>query len=215
MFEFSLEGYYKWMQNTLDFKDHADVFLNPLFEGQLRRGTAKGMGMEVMLRKQTGKLTGWIAYTLSQIRKTTPTINNGNPYPASNDRPHNFTFVGTYTINSRWDISATFIYYTGAPLTAPAGKFEYQGIQVPVFTERNGARMPDYHRLDIGATLYSKDKPNRKWKSNWVFGIYNVYNRKNAFMINFKPSESDPLKTEAVMTYYFVIIPSIAYNFQF
>ncbi|MBX7180586.1 MAG: TonB-dependent receptor [Bacteroidia bacterium] len=215
MFEVSVEAYYKWLHNTLDFKDHADVFLNPLFEGELRRGSGKAMGLEVMIRKQTGKLNGWIAYTLSRIQRTTPGINNGQAYAASNDRPHNFTFVGTYAINNRWDVSATFIYYTGAPLTAPAGRFEYQGTQVPVFTERNGARMPDYHRLDIAATLYSKEKPKRKWKSNWVFGIYNVYNRKNAFMINFKQSETDPLKTEAVMTYYFVIIPSISYNIQF
>ncbi len=215
MFETSIEFYYKWMQNSFDFKDHANVFLNPAFEGELRRGTARAMGMEVMVRKQTGKLTGWVAYTLSRIRRTIPGINQGVSYPASYDRPHNFTFVGSYQINKRWEVSATFIYYTGAPLTAPAGRFEYQGQQVPVFTTRNGARMPDYHRLDIGATLYSKDKPKRKWKSNWNFSIYNVYNRSNAFMINFKQSSTDPNKTEAVMTYYFFIIPSITYNIQF
>lgn len=213
--ETSVEIYHKWMQNSFDFRDHANVFLNPAFEGELRYGTSRSYGIECMVRKTSGKLSGWVAYTYSRVLRTIPGINRGQSYPASFDRPHNLTIVGSYSLNKRWEVSATFLYYTGAPLTAPAGRYEYQGMIVPVFTNRNAARMPDYHRLDLGATLHGKEKPGRHWHSSWMFAIYNVYNRYNAFMINFRQSKDDPKVTEAVMTYYFFIIPSVTYNFRF
>jgi hypothetical protein len=215
MFETSVELYYKEMQNQIDYVDHARILFNPLLEGQLRTGTATAYGAEFFIRKNTGKFTGWISYTLSRVKRTIPGINNGDPYPANYDRPHNFSLVLSYDHSKRLNFSTNWVYYTGAPITAPTGRFEYMGMVAPVFSDRNAARLPDYHRLDLSATLNSKQKENKRFNSSWVFSIYNVYYRKNAFAINFQQNRDDPNKTEAVKIYFFAIVPAVAYNFNF
>jgi hypothetical protein len=215
MFETSVELYYKEMQNQIDYVDHARILFNPLLEGELRSGKATAYGSEFFIRKNTGKLTGWISYTLSRVRRTIPEINRGEPYRANYDRPHNLSIVLSYDLNKRVNLSTNWVYYTGAPVTAPTGRFEYMGMVAPVFSDRNAARLPDYHRLDLSATINSKPKEGKRFEGTWVFSIYNAYYRKNAFTINFQQNKEDPTKTEAVKVYFFAIIPAVAYNFRF
>lgn len=215
MYQTSVEVYYKSMQNAIDFKDHAVLLLNPYMEGELRFGKAWAYGSEFLLKKSDGKLTGWISYTLSRTEKQIDGINNGKTYLAKSDQTHNLSLTVAYEINSRFSVSSNFVYSTGAAVTMPIGKYEYMGMTIPLYSDRNAERLPDYHRLDLAASLKGKIKPNKKWQGEWVFSVYNVYNRANAFAINFKKSETNPNETVAEMTYLFGIIPSITYNFKF
>ena len=213
--ETSIEFYYKDMDNQIDFKDHADLMLNPELEGEFRFGDAWSYGMELLLRKQEGKFTGWISYTLSKAKRKFPDINKGKVYASVYDKPHNISLVGSYELSPRLNISATWVYATGAPVTFPSGKYTYENIAVPIYTERNGYRMPDYHRMDLSITLKSKEKPNKRFNSDLNLSIYNVYNRHNAWMIYFGEDENDPNITVAEKVYVFPIIPSITWNFYF
>ena len=136
-------------------------------------------------------------------------INNGNYYPAKQDRTHDISVVGIYRLNARWTLSSTWVYNTGNAVTFPCGKYTVDGTTMYYYTERNAGRMPAYHRLDLGATLTVSEH------SNWSFSLYNAYGRNNAYMINFRDSESDPTKTEAVQISLFKFIPSVTYNFKF
>ena len=224
-FATSLEVYYKEMQNTIDFRDHAELLLNRYLEGELRYGKSSSYGAEILLKKEKGKFTGWIGYTYSQTKRDIPEINNGIEYLAPYDRTHDISIVGSYDISKRLNLSANWVFATGQAITVPTGRYEYYGKTLPVYSDRNSERMPAFHRFDISATLYGKkwdEKPPKKngkkrWKyeSNWNFSIYNMYARKNAFSINFRESEDDPTKTEAIKTYFFQIIPSVSYNFKF
>jgi hypothetical protein len=224
-FETSLEVYYKKMKNTIDFRDHAELLLNKYLEGELRYGTSYSYGVELLLKKQKGKFTGWIGYTYSQTEREIPEINNGNSYFAPYDRTHDISVVASYDLSKRLNISANWVFATGQAITVPTGRYEYMGKIVPVYSDRNSERMPAFHRLDLSVTLYGKkwnEKPprpdgkaRRKFESNWNFSVYNVYMRKNAFSITFNESKDDPTKTEANMIYFFKIIPSFSYNFKF
>lgn len=213
--EFSVETYYKDMQNAIDFKDHAYLLLNKELEGELRFGRAWAYGMEFMLRKAKGDLTGWISYTLSKAEREIEDINNGNPYPANYDKPHDVSIVVNYDLNPRVTMGATWVYSTGRPVTFPVGRAIWGNAVVPLYSDRNAYRMPDYHRLDVSVTLKPRPNPDRKWYGEWNISVYNAYARKNAWTINFVQDTNDPYTTYAEMTYLFSIIPSITYNFRF
>lgn len=213
--ETSIEVYYKKMSNSIDFKDHANLLLNQKLEGELRIGDATSRGLEVMVKIPEGRVNGWISYTLSKTDRIFPEINNGNTYLAYYDKPHNLAIVFNYEISKRTNFSANWIYYTGSPVTFPTGRAEIGGKIVPIYSDRNAYRMPDYHRLDLALTLKSKQKPNRKWSSEWVFSLYNAYGRKNAWAINFRQDKENPEITYAEKTYLFSFIPAITYNFKF
>ena len=215
MLETSIEFYYKDMDNQIDFKDHADLMLNPELEGEFRIGDAWSYGMELLIRKQEGRFTGWISYTLSKAERKFPDINKGKVYVSVYDKPHNISVVGMYDLSPRWNVSATWVYATGAPVTFPSGKYTYENVAVPIYTERNGYRMPDYHRMDLSLTLKSKYKPNKRFNSDLNLSIYNVYNRHNAWMIYFGEDEDNPDITIAEKVYVFPIIPSLTWNFYF
>lgn len=215
MYETSVEVYYKNMDNQIDFKDHAQLSLNAELEGEFRIGDAWSYGAEFLVRKYQGKLTGWISYTLSRAERKIPEINEGKIYPSSYDRPHNLAVVAVYDLTKRWNVSATWVYATGNPVTFPSGMYEYEGMAVPIFTGRNEYRIPDYHRLDLSITLKGKIKPNKRRRSELNVSVYNVYNRHNAWMITFTQDPEKPNVTKAEKVYVFPIIPSLTWNFYF
>jgi hypothetical protein len=211
----SLEVYYKKIKHAIDFRDHASLLLNRYIEGELRFGYASSYGMELLLRKREGRFTGWISYTLSKTERLFKDINNGKPYPAPYDRPHDISVVLNYDISPRVWISANWVFCTGLPVTFPTGRFEYMGSIAPVYSDRNSYRMPDYHRLDLSVSFQSKIIPGKRWYWDLNLSIYNAYYRKNAWAINFVQDESDPSVTYAEMTYLFPIIPAITFNFHY
>jgi hypothetical protein len=213
--ETSVEGYYKKMNNAIDFKDHASLLLNPFMEGELRIGEAYSYGLEFLVRKTEGKLNGWISYTLSKTRREVPGIYNGRAYPAPYDKPHDISVVLNYEIGERLVTSLNWVYSTGLPVTFPTGRYEYMGVIAPVYSDRNAYRMPDYHRMDVSVTLLSKQKPGKKWHGEWNLSVYNAYARKNAWAINFVQDDKDPNVTYAEKTYLFSVVPSLTYNFRF
>ena len=213
--ETSIEAYYKKMYNTIDFKDHANLLLNKYLEGELRFGNSFSYGAEFMLKFKYPKLNGWLSYTYTHTMREINTINDGEPYPAPYNKPHDLSIVLSYDITKRLTASSTWVYATGTPVTFPTGRYEYNGVIAPVYSEKNGYRMPDYHRLDLSVTLQGKKRPDKKWHSEWNFSVYNAYNRKNAWAINFKQDEENPKETYAEKTYLFSIIPAITYNFTF
>ncbi|PIB37512.1 hypothetical protein BFP72_10520 [Reichenbachiella sp. 5M10] len=214
-FEASVEVYYKDLQNSIDFKDHAELLFNENLEGELRVGEARAYGVELLIRKNVGKLTGWIGYTLSKVEKKIPTINDGNWYNAKFDKPNDLSIVAVYDITPHISLGGSFVYSTGGAVTFPTGRYYFGGAAVPVYSERNGERLPDYHRLDASVTMRSKKNDNRRFKSEWVFSVYNVYNRKNAFSISFQQEPDNPTGTYAEKSAIFGIIPSITYNVRF
>jgi hypothetical protein len=227
-FEFSVEGYYKNLQNTIDYKTGAEVNFNPTVEGDLVFGHGRAYGLELYLKKKKGKFTGWISYSLARTEKQFTEVNEGAWYPAKQDRTHDVSLVGMYKINNRMDVSATWVYYTGNAVTFPVGRYVVDGTSYNLYSDRNGDRMPNYHRLDFGLTVKSKpfkmvknpdtgedQEVEKFWNSSWNFSIYNVYARKNAYSIEFRQSEVNPNVTEAVKLSLFSIIPSITYNFHF
>lgn len=213
--EASVEVYYKRMNQVIDFKDHASLLLNQYLEGELRIGHATSYGIEALFRKGQGKLNGWISYTYSRTFRTIPEINNGKKYPAPYDKPHSVNIVLNYSFSKRLEASAIWVYSTGSPVTFPTGRAYYGYSAIPVYSERNSYRMPDYHRLDLSVTLKDKEKPGKKWFGEWNLSVYNAYFRKNAWSINFEYDPTDITRTYAVKTYLFSIIPALTYNFKF
>ena len=215
-----LESYYKKIKNRLDYIDGADLIANEAIEQVLLNGEMRSYGLEVMFRKNVGKLNGWIAYTLSKSEQRTPGrtpdeigINNGNWYRSAYDKTHNLAVTGSYKLNKKWNFGANFTLQTGQPVTYPTGQYVYQGITVPSYGLRNGNNLPLYHHLDVSATLTPKHQA-KKWKTEWVFSIYNVYDRKNAANISFRQNQ-DSGNNEAVRLSIFGIVPSVSYNFKF
>jgi hypothetical protein len=228
MFELSIEGYYKTLDNMIDYRTGAEINFNNTVEGDLVYGMGRAYGAELLLRKRKGDLTGWIGYTLSRSERKFEEINTNNWFPARQDRIHDISIVTMYSFSEKVKASASWVYYTGDAITAPTGRYMVDGIASTYYSERNGYRMPNYHRLDLGVTLYSdkfktyKDpesgetmKKERKVESNWSFSVYNVYARENAFSISFRESETNPGAFEAVQLSLFRAIPSISYNFKF
>lgn len=213
MFEMSVELYYKKLQNQIDYRNGADLMMNTQLETQLVFGKGLCYGAEFYLRKKYGRLTGWVSYTLSKTQRQFEAINGGKAFLAKQDRPNNISIVGMYQINPQLNFSATWVYYNGNAVTFPNGSYVVEDNVVPLYTNRNGYRMPDYHRLDIGLTL--NNKKNRRFKSAWNFSVYNVYARENAYAINFRADPKDASKMQTVQLSLFRFIPSVTYNFNF
>ena len=212
-YEFSSEIYYKGLQNQIDYKNGATLLGNENVESELLYGKGRAYGWETFFKKRSGKLTGWISYTLSRTEKQITGINKGNYYPATQDQTHTIAIVGIYNVNPRWTLSSTWVYNTGNAVSWPSGKFSADGVPVYLYASRNNYRMPAYNRLDLGATLLMKK--TRTSESSWTFSIYNAYNRANAYTISFQQDPQDANKTQAVKTTLFKIVPSVTYNFKF
>jgi hypothetical protein len=212
-YELTVETYYKTMQNQIDYRNGADVYTNDAIESQLVFGEGRAYGVEWMLKKKEGRLTGWVSYTLSKTERRFDAVNNGKWFNARQDRTHDISIVGTYQLNDKWTLSGNWVYYTGDAVTFPAGKYNLDDRVVFYYTERNGYRMPNYHRLDVGATRQLKKRG--RFTSDLTFSLYNAYGRENAFTINFRESKENPEKTEAVQTTLFRFVPSISYAFKF
>jgi hypothetical protein len=215
-YNLEVEAFYKTIQNRLDYIDGAELIANDAIEQILLTGQARAGGLEVLFRKNEGKLTGWIAYTLSRSEQQTPGrtssevgINYGNWYATHYDKTHDISITTNYDLNKRWNLNANFIYQTGQPITYPNAQYQFSGFSIPNFESRNSSRLPAYHRLDVSA-VYSP----KKRSGEWVFGIYNFYNRKNAASIRFQEN-LETGRNEALRLTIFGIIPSVTYNFKF
>ncbi|MFH6972579.1 TonB-dependent receptor [Flavobacterium petrolei] len=221
MYSLEVETYYKEVQNRLDYIDGADLIANKAIEQIILNGQLRSYGLEIMFRKNEGKFNGWISYTLSKSEQQTPGrtsvetgINNGQWYNSVYDKLHNVAVTTSYNLNEKWSFGANFALQTGQPVTYPVGQYDYLGINVPSYGLRNENRLPSYHHLDIAATLTPTKNKNREWKGEWVFSIYNLYNRKNAASINFRQN-TDTGSNEAVKTSIFGVVPAVSYNFKF
>jgi hypothetical protein len=220
-YSLEIESYYKKIQNRIDYIDGADLIANNALEQVILNGRMRAYGLEIMLKKNEGRFNGWISYTLSRSEQQTPGrtiletgINNGEWYKSAFDKTHNLAITSAYELNKKWSFGANFALQSGQPVTFPNGQYQYLGITVPSYGLRNENRLPAYHHLDISATLSPSKNSSRSTKSEWVFSIYNLYNRKNAAAINFRQN-SDTGNNEAIKTSIFGIVPAISYNFKF
>jgi hypothetical protein len=222
-YELSAEVYYKTMNNLVDYIDGADLLLNQFIEGDLIEGEGRAYGIELMAKKTKGKFSGWLSYTLARTERQTPGINGGEWYASRFDQLHNLSLTGFYEINDRWTTSANFAFNTGSPTTFPTTRYTIQDFVVPhnANEERNNVRLPNYHRLDLSITRKGEIKEGKRWTGDWVFSVYNVYNRKNAFSIFFAQEDgripigssvnTDAYKLSVIGSF----IPSVSYNFKF
>ncbi|MDI9873592.1 MULTISPECIES: TonB-dependent receptor [Flectobacillus] len=218
MYEASAEVFYKEMQNQIDYADRANLFLNPYFEKDLLFGKGRAYGLELFVKKNRGKLTGWISYTLQRSEKKIDALNNGNWYFSRYDRTHTLNMLAQYEINKKWSFGANFAYITGVPYTLPEQQFVVEGQVYPYIPAgtRGNFRVPAYHRLDVSATKKNKKALFGKGESEWVFSIYNLYNRRNPFSIYTRPNETNPAQTEAVqLSIIGSFVPAVTYNFKF
>ncbi|AUS05135.1 TonB-dependent receptor [Pseudotamlana carrageenivorans] len=220
-FSIESEVYYKTVDNRIDYIDGSNLIANNYIETQILQGQSRAYGLEFLFRKNKGKFTGWLAYTLSKSEQQTlggsaggPGINKGDWYNTPFDRTHDISVTGSYLLTKKWSLSGNFIFQTGRPVTYPVGQYEYEGLSIANYDSRNANRLPAYNRLDFGATYKPNRKPQAKWKGEWVFSLYNVYNRKNAASISFGQN-LETGANEATRTAIFGIVPSVTYNFKF
>ena len=214
-YEFSTEVYYKALQNQVDYRNAAVILGNDNVERELLYGTGRAYGAEFLLRKKTGRWKGWVGYTLSKVEKKIDGINDGRYFNARQDRPHDVSIVAMYDLSSKWSFSSNWVYTSGIAVTLPTGKYEANGQTVFLYDGRNQERFPAYHRLDVSATYEPGKHKERKYKSSWVFSLYNAYGRANAFAINFRDKKGDATQTEAVQTTLFTFVPGVTWNFKF
>ncbi|EAQ41919.1 TonB-dependent receptor [Polaribacter sp. MED152] len=223
--DYSLETevFYKDIQNRIDYINGANLIANNEIETVILNGQARAYGLEVLLKKNEGNFKGWLAYTLSRSEQQTlgrtanePGINSGEWYSTPFDKTHDISLNGSYELSKKWTFNANFLFQTGQPTNYPVGQYEISGLNVPIYDDnrRNADRLPAYHRLDISATLTPEKNKNRRWQSEWVFGIYNLYGRQNAASINFSQNR-ETFRNEAVQTSIFGLVPSVTYNFKF
>ncbi|CAN5276216.1 TonB-dependent receptor [soil metagenome] len=214
--ELSAEVYYKKYYDLLDYVDGAELLLNKTIETEFINGQGRAYGIELLARKEKGRMTGWVGYTLSRTERQVPGLNESKYFPANYDKTHDLTIVVNYELSKSWNISANFAYMTGRPITYPDGRYEWEGHAIPNYSNRNGARVPDYHRLDFSANYERPGREHKKWQSSWSFGLYNVYARRNPYSVFFRQNENNPAVTEAVRFAVFgSVIPSVTYNFKF
>lgn len=220
-YSLEVETFYKTIQNRIDYIDGANLIANNAIEQVILNGEAQAYGLEILLRKNEGKLRGWLSYTLSRSEQRTPGrtpeepgINNGNWYSTPWDKTHDISLTGSYDLTDKWTFASNFLYQTGIPATFPNGQYSYNGVVVPTYEARNSSRLPAYHRLDISAIYTPKPNSTKRFRSEWVFGIYNVYNRMNAASISFRQNTQTGIN-EAVKLSIFGIVPSVTYNFRF
>ena len=223
--DFSLETefFYKDVKNRIDYINGANLVANNEIETVILNGKSRAYGLEFLFRKNEGKLKGWLAYTLSKSEQLTsgrnisePGINNGEWYNTPYDKTHDLSVNASYELSSKWKFNTNFLLQTGQPTNYPVGQYEFQGLNVPIYNDnqRNANRLPTYHRLDLSATLTPVKNNNRDLQAEWVFGIYNIYNRKNAASIAFSRN-TETSANEAIKTSIFGIVPSVTYNFKF
>ena len=219
-YNLEFEVFHKLIQNRLDYIDGAELIANDAIEQVLLAGEAKAKGIELLVRKNEGKLTGWIAYTLSRSEQRTPGrtssevgINNGDWYFTPYDKTHDISITTTYALNKKWDFNANFLYQTGQPITYPEAQYQFMNFSIPNYETRNSSRLPNYHRLDLSA-IYNPNRKDKTFSGQWVFSVFNAYNRQNAANIRFQKN-IDTGQNEAVRLSIFGIIPSVTYNFKF
>ncbi|QMU28740.1 TonB-dependent receptor [Adhaeribacter radiodurans] len=214
--EASAEVYYKDLKNQIDFRDNAELLLNNNLETEILTGTGKAYGLELMVKKQTGRLTGWASYTLSHTERTIKGINSDKAYPVRQDKPHNLAVVMSYQISDRLTLGANQMYSSGNVVTMPSGSYRNGNIIVPIYTERNGYRLRDYHRLDLSLTLNNKKQPGQKYESSWNFSVFNAYGRKNVFSVQLDQTEETPSRMESKeISIIGAAIQAVTYNFKF
>ncbi|MEQ8425974.1 MAG: TonB-dependent receptor plug domain-containing protein, partial [Cyclobacteriaceae bacterium] len=220
-YELSAETYFKTMVNQVDYRDHAQLIMNRYLEGELRYGKGRAYGLELMLKKKEGRMTGWLSYNYARSERKIKELSNNQYYPANFDQPNSISAGANYELSKRWSVGTNFTYATGRPITLPVESFRYENRIVPVYGGLNTKRLPDYHRLDVTFTIYPKDKGNRKNESYWTFGVYNAYNRHNAATA-FVGAELEDInivkakdKSAYQKLYLFGILPSVTYNFNF
>lgn len=220
-YSFETEAFYKTVDNRLDYIDGADLIAQDAVETILLNGEARAYGLEFLLRKNEGRLQGWIAYTLSRSEQRTPGrtaeepgINNGQWYNAPWDKTHDLTVTANYEWNKKWLLGSNFTLQTGQPVTFPNGQYQFNGLFVPTYESRNSSRLPVIHRLDLSATYTPKPEKTKGWQGSWVFSVYNVYNRMNAASISFGENV-DTGRNEATRLSIFGIVPAVTYNFKF
>ena len=216
-----VETFFKTIKNRINYIDGANLIANEALEQVILNGQMRSYGLELLLRKNTGKLNGWISYTLSRSEQQTPGrtaneigLNNGNWYSSIYDKLHNLAITGNYNWSDKWSFGANFILQTGQPVTFPNGQYQDQGITIPSFGLRNEDRLPAFHHLDISATYIPKPQKKKNWQGEWVFSIYNVYNRQNAASISFRQN-NETGANEAVRFSIFGAVPAVSYNFKF
>ncbi len=211
-FDWSVEIYYKDMQNVYDYRDGRDMMSDINLESIILGGKGRSYGVEFMIRKNNGPLTGWIAYTYSKTQSKIDGINDGKWYDASNDRRHNISATASYHFNNKWEVSGIWSFASGQPLTLPDVKFELSGITCYYFSGRNTYKTPPSHHLDLSATYTHVGK---KMTYQWSFGVYNLYNRYNPFVIYFTDDSSKPSGTKAVQQSLYGILPFVSYTLKF
>jgi hypothetical protein len=214
-YEFTTEVYYKTLRNIIDFKDNANLFINKHIDTQILSGDGYAYGNEYMLEKKTGKLTGWIAYTLSKTQYRIEGVNNNNYFSPKWDIRHNLSVTGSYQFNERWSVASTFKYTSGGFVTIPVGSFVFNQASFSIYSQRNGYQIEPYHRLDVAFTHQSRKNKTRKWKSEWVYGIYNIYARENIYTLFARQDGYISISTMFYKMYLFGIVPSVTYNIKF
>ena len=220
-YSLEVESFYKIIKNRIDYIDGADLIANKAIEQVLLNGRSRAYGLELLFRKNKGRFKGWFAYTLSKSEQQTegmsafdPGINDGNWYNTPYDKTHDISITSTYDLNKKWKLNANFIFQTGQPTTYPNGQYNYNGLVVPTFEARNSSRLDAYHRFDISGTYTPKPNNQKRWQSEWVFSIYNLYNRKNTQSLNFRENEVTG-QNEAVKLSLFGAVAALSYNFKF
>lgn len=222
-YEVSVEAYYKKMDNVTDFADNAQLFFNTDLVTEYRQGEARGYGLEVFVQKKKGELTGFASYTWSRADRTIDGVNLSKTFLANHDRRHSFNMLATYDYNDKWSFGGSFTYGTGKPTTVPSGTYQWgDGYIADVITERNGYRLPAFHRLDLSATLTPRKNKDKKYETSWVFALYNAYSRQNPFSLYTRVAQNkdgeiigDGTQKEARMIYLFPLLPSVTYNIKF
>ncbi len=220
-YSFEAEVYYKTVDNRIDYIDGSNLIGQNTIETEILNGESRGYGLELLLRKSKGRFTGLFAYTISKSEQRTlggsaggPGINGGNWYNTAQDRTHDFSLTGSYKFTDKWTFGANMIFQTGRPVTYPDGQYQYEDLSIASYSDRNSDRLSPYHRLDLSATYVPNRRPNKRWKGEWVFGLYNVYNHKNAASVSFGQNRETGAN-EATRTAIFGIVPSVSYNFKF
>jgi outer membrane cobalamin receptor len=219
------EAFYKKMEHQIDYTAHAETLLNPLLERELRFGKATAYGVELLAKKDVGRLRGWAGYTYSRVKQKFSDINEGRVYNAFSDRPHQVNLMVAYDISLRWNVGLNWMYSTGAPFSSPISFYSYNGEEVPVYGQKNNDRLPDYHRLDMSATFKLNKNPEKKFRHSISFSVFNLYGRKNSVFINYNkvdagggdlfiPANLMDVNRITSHTYIFQFMPSITYNFK-
>lgn len=212
--EISVEGYYKFMHNVIDFKDHSNVLLNSDLYGELRMGRGWAYGLEVYLQRKKGMVYGSLSYTWSRSMRVIDQVNEGEAYPSPQDRPHAVNLLLNVDPHPRHSVSFNWVFYSGQPATYPVGKAVIDGNFVPVYGKRNSDRLEDYHRLDVSYVF--KSKPNTGKRFGWSLsaGVYNAYARKNPWTVSFKQDDDNPDIAYAEKIYLFSAVPFVSFNFR-